>query len=118
MPTDERFPDAIAVERMASFFGVQSAGKFQLRGLGTFVLSRSEIYFERLLPRKAFHIPIDSIIGVETPLSFLGKTRFNPLLKVVFTNAQGQPDAIAWDIPNREGLKSQIESLIEKKKNG
>src|SRR5512134_3616363 len=82
----ERFPNARLIVPGANFFGQQSHGVTQMRGNGTLVLTDSELYFERWLLRRDYHIPLSAIQGVETPNSFLGKTVFQPLLKVIFQN--------------------------------
>jgi len=81
----------------------------QLRGNGTLVLTDSELYFERWVPHREYRIPLASIRAIETPSSFLGKTNFRPLVKVVFQTEAGQTDSIAWLVRDVEGLKQAIE---------
>jgi hypothetical protein len=106
----ERFPQAKTIVAGANFFGQESRGVAQLRGNGTLVLTDSELYFELLIPRREFRIPLASIQAIETVSSHLGKTVGRPLLKVVFLNEAGQNDSIAWYVPDVEGLKQAIES--------
>ena len=80
-----------------------------MRGSGTLVLTDDALIFEMWMPRRELRIPLSSISAVETPTSFLGKTRFKPLLKVVFQNESGLADAAAWDIPDVEGMKRNLE---------
>lgn len=110
----ERFPNAKMIIRGANFFGQQSLGVTQGRGNGILVLTDTELYFERLLPRKEFHIPLAAIQSIETPTSFLTKTVFRPLLKVVFQNDAGQIDAMAWYMEDVEGTKRTIEGAINR----
>jgi hypothetical protein len=110
----ERFPNARMIIRGANFFGQQSLGVMQGRGNGILVLTDTELYFERLLPRKEFSVPLAAIQSVETTNSFLGKTIFRPLLKVVFRNDAGQIDAMAWYVGDVEGTKRTIEAAINK----
>ncbi|RMD73560.1 MAG: hypothetical protein D6823_13145 [Chloroflexi bacterium] len=91
----ERYPTARQIDH-ASFFGKESRGVTQLRGNGTLILTDSELIFELWVPNTAFRIPLRSIQALENPTSFLGKSRVTPLLKVVYTNAQGSTDAMAW----------------------
>jgi hypothetical protein len=86
----------------------------QGRGNGTLVLTDSELYFERWLPRKEFHVPLSTIQSIETPTSFLGKTNFRKLLKVDFRNDAGQNDAIAWLVPDLEGTKQALEVVMKR----
>lgn len=101
--------DVLGVSSSANFFGQESLGVTQLRGNGVLVLTNEELYFEMWLPKREFHIPISSIVDIETPKSHLGKTKFRPLLKVVFKNEKGEIDSVAWLLRNvphwKEGLK-------------
>ncbi|ABU58318.1 hypothetical protein [Roseiflexus castenholzii] len=103
----ERYPTARQISR-ASFFGQESRGVAQMRGNGTLILTDSDLIFEMWVPNTEFRIPLRSIQSLENPTSFLGKSRFTPLLKVVYTNAQGSTDAMAWQVPDLSGWMSQI----------
>lgn len=105
----KRFPNARLIIPGVNFYGQESKGKMQMRGNGTLVLTEAEIYFEQLVPRREYRIPLSAVQGVETPSSFLGKTNFRPLLKVVFKNEGGQTDAMGWIVPDVEGTKQAIE---------
>lgn len=95
-----RYAHALQIDRAASFFGQESRGVTQLRGNGTLILTQTELIFEVWLPNKTFRIPLGSMQSLENPRSFLGKSRFTPLLKVVYTNEQGTTDAMAWQVPD------------------
>ncbi len=99
----ERYPQARQVDRAASFFGQESRGAAQARGNGTLILTDQDLIFEQWLPNREFRIPLRRIQSIENPASFLGKSRFAPLLKVVYTNAEGTPDAMAWQVPDLSG---------------
>ena len=96
----ERYPTARQIDRAASFFGQESRGVTQLRGNGTLILTDSELIFELWVPHREFRIPLRRIQSLENPTVFLGKSRFTPLLKVVYTNEQGRTDAMAWQVPD------------------
>lgn len=104
----ERYPDARQIDRAASFFGQESRGVTQMRGNGTLILTESDLIFEMWVPNNAFCIPLRSIQSLESPSSFLGKSRFTPLLKVVYTNEQGTTDAMAWQVPDLGGWMRHI----------
>lgn len=104
----ERYPTARQIDRAASFFGQESRGAGQLRGNGTLILTDSELIFEMWVPNREFHIPLQTIQSLENPTSFLGKSRFTPLLKVVYTNEQGTTDAMAWQVPDLAGWMQAI----------
>ncbi len=79
----------------ANFFGLESLGQRQFRGNGILVLTEKELYFEMLLPKKEINIPLRNIVKIETPKSHLHKTKFKPLLKVIFKNDIGEIGSVA-----------------------
>lgn len=99
----ERYPNARQIDRAASFFGQESLAGTQMRGNGTLILTDSDLIFEMWVPNKQFRIPLRSIQSIENPTSFLGKSRFTPLLKVVYINDQGATDSMAWQVPDLAG---------------
>jgi hypothetical protein len=98
-----RYPTARQIDRAASFFGQESRGAAQLRGNGTLILTDSDLIFEMWVPNQEFRIPLQRIQALENPISFLGKSRLAPLLKVAYTNEQGKTDAMAWQVPDLSG---------------
>lgn len=103
-----RYPTARQIDCTASFFGQESRGVMQLRGNGTLILTDSELIFEMSVGNTEFRIPLGSIQSLENPTSFLGKSRFAPLLKVVYTNEQGRTDAMAWQVSDLSGWMRQL----------
>jgi hypothetical protein len=99
----ERYPNARQIDRTASFFGQESHGSAQMRGNGTLILTDTDLIFEMWVPDKQFLIPLHSIQSIENPISFLGKSRLAPLLKVVYVNDQGAADSIAWQVADLGG---------------
>lgn len=99
----ERYPSAKHIDRTASFFGQESRGAAQMRGNGILILTDSELIFEQWVTNREFRIPLKNIQALETPTAFLGKSRFAPLLKVVYTNEQGGTDAMAWQVRDLGG---------------
>ncbi|MCM8814327.1 MAG: hypothetical protein NC924_10435 [Candidatus Omnitrophica bacterium] len=86
----------------ANFFGQQSRGCMQVRGNGELVLTADELFYEMWIPKKQLRIPRSSITNVSKVYAHLMKSCGFPLLKVEFTNADGQADAAAWlvrDLP-------------------
>ncbi len=99
----ERYPDARQIDQRASFFGQQSRGAAQMRGNGTLILTDEALIFEMWIPQRQFCIPLQSIQAIENPMSFLGKSRLAPLLKVVYINDDGVTDSMAWQVPDLSG---------------
>jgi hypothetical protein len=104
----ERYPNARRIDRAASFFGQESRGPMQLRGNGTLILTDSDLIFEQWVTNAEFRIPLRSIQSLENPKSFLGKSRFAPLLKVVYRSDQGTTDSMAWQVPDLSGWMQAI----------
>ena len=96
----------------ANFFGQRSAGVGQIRGNGQLALGADGLYFQRILPRRTYFVDYRDIHSVETTSSFLGKTRFTPLLQINFTNDTGEADAMAWQVGDVGELKRMIEGRI------
>jgi hypothetical protein len=99
----QRYHNARQIDRSASFFGQESRGITQLRGNGTLVLTDSDLVFDQWVVNKKFRIPLRSIQSIENPISFMGKSRFALLLKVVYTDEQGRQDAVAWQVRDLTG---------------
>jgi hypothetical protein len=106
----EKFPNARLIIPSANFYGQESKGVMQMRGNGTLVLTDTELYFDQWVLQREFRIPLASIQALETPSSYLGKTNFRPLLKVVFRDESGQSDSMGWLVPDVQALKRAIEA--------
>lgn len=98
------YPEHVRIlsSSMVNLFGIQSRGMKQVRGNGILLLTASQIYFRMLLPRRELLVPLSSITSVETPKSFLGKTKGRKLLKIDFRNNVGSIDSAAWLVPDLE----------------
>lgn len=111
----EQYPNAIFITEAQSF-GQQSLGRMQARGTGTLALTTDTLHFELWRPNRSLPIPLNAITNIDVARSFLGKSQFKPLLKVEFTNQDGQVDAIAWGISGLDNIKQQIEQAIQSAK--
>lgn len=110
-----QYPEHIRIltSPMANVFGIQSGGMKQVRGNGILLLTTSQLYFRMFLPRRELLVPLRSITSVETPKSFLGKTRGRKLLKVDFRNDTGGTDSAAWLVPDLEKWVEAIRGSAE-----
>ena len=81
----------LLVDDFANFFGLESRGRFQIRGNGCLALGDAQLVFAMWLPRRQLVIKRDRIEAVDTVDSHLGKRIGRPLLHVTFNN-----DAAAW----------------------
>jgi hypothetical protein len=96
----------------ANSLGVESAGKWQVRGNGTLALTEGELLFAQWVPNRLVRISRSSISEVTTARSHLGKWIGRELLKVVWTNEVGEEDSIALWVPDLEGW---LEALDRKR---
>lgn len=103
----------ILLSPSANFFGQQSQGHKQIRGNGVLALTNDKLYFEMWKPKKKLQISLSSIGGIETPKSHLGKSKFKPLLKIIFKNEKNDPDSAAWLVGDLPKWKRTIEKVIE-----
>lgn len=99
----------------ADFFGQESLGLRQVRGNGVLILTEEELYFQMWVPNREFHIPVSSIVGVETPKSHLRKTKLKPLLKVIFNNRKNEIDSSAWLVKDLSVWREVLERFIQDK---
>lgn len=104
----------IYFSKEVDFFGQQSAGRTQLRGNGSLLLTSDELHFSRWLPKKSLVIPLDDIENIERVDSFLGKKKNRELLKVDFNNTQGNRDSAAWFLDNMHAWEHVIKDNLKK----
>ena len=93
-----------------NYFGQETKGLSQVRGNGCLILTDTELFFEMWWPKRMLKIPLHLISGVENPPPkwHLKKTKSRPLLKIHFTNEQGNEDSAAWIVPELEDWIQKI----------
>jgi hypothetical protein len=64
------------------------------------------------MPRKEIRIPIKEVVTVTSEASFLGKSKYKPLLVVQFKGSDGDLDSAAWLIQDLPGCTAEIQKLI------
>ncbi len=99
----------LRAEYGANFFGLESAGKGQLRGNGILVLTPRELYFLQAVTEREVRIPLRDITAVSTARSHLGKWIGRPLLRVDY-RAEGGADAAAWAVLDAKGWAEALEA--------
>src|SRR6056297_2797174 len=103
----------IYFSKEVNFFGQKSAGRAQMRGNGSLLLTPDELHFLRWIPKKDIIIPLNDIENIERVNSFLGKKKNNELLKVEFNNKQGKKDSAAWLLDNMHAWEQVIKDNLE-----
>ncbi|WP_344771106.1 hypothetical protein [Aeromicrobium panaciterrae] len=97
----------VELSGQANFFGQASSGKNQVRGIGTLLLTQTELVFLQLVPVREARIPRSAITTTRTTRHFLGKTQGRDLL-VVMWNANGIDDAAAFDVADIESWRTKL----------
>lgn len=103
----------IQMKGNANFFGIESQGIRQIRGNGILLLTDTDLVFGMFRPTLDVLIPLANIKKIEFTESHLTKTVFQPLLKVYFTNEDGETDSVAWWLPNPTEWKNVLEKSIK-----
>ena len=104
----------IYFSKKVNFFGQSSAGRAQLRGNGSLLLTPDKLHFLRWVPKKDIVIPLEDIENIERVNSYLGKSKKDELLKVEFNNHQGEKDSAAWLLDNMHAWEEVIKDNLEK----
>ncbi len=102
----------IYFSKEVNFFGQKSAGRTQVRGNGSLILTPDELHFLRWMPKKDIIIPLKNIENIERVNSFLGKSKKKDLLKVEFSNHQGEIDSAAWLLDNMHAWEKVIKDSL------
>jgi len=105
--------DIICHDNSAAYFGRESLKYKQMKGNGILILTKDELFFRRLLPKMELSIPLKYVQDVEMPSSFLGKSIFKSLLKIVYQTDTGEADSVAWYVKDLENFKKGIESQLK-----
>lgn len=103
----------IYFSKEVNFFGQKSAGRSQVRGNGSLLLTPDELHFLRWLPKKDIVIPLDNIENIERVNSFLGKSKNRELLKIDFNNHNGETDSAAWLLDNMHAWEQVIKDNLD-----
>jgi hypothetical protein len=98
----------VALDDSANFFGVESKGKWQMRGNGVLAAADAEIVFVMWFPRREVRVPRDRVTGIERVKWHLGKSVGRTLLLVRFTNEQGRPDSVAWLVRDLDAWETAL----------
>lgn len=105
-------PDEIVLQDLrANSFGRESTGRTSFRGNGALVLTARQLHFFMAVTKSEVVIALDTITELSLTHSHLGKHTSATLLKILFST-DGQPDSMAWYLPDPQAWKSRIEALM------
>lgn len=88
--------------------GLRSAGRGQVRGTGTLVLTPDELIFRQWVPRRETRIPLAAVTSAGRERWWLGKTVGRPLLRVAWAADGGAEDAMAWQVRDLDGWLDEL----------
>jgi hypothetical protein len=111
-----RDEEILMFDDMANFLGQESLGALKVRGNGVLLLTKALLFFGMWKPKKEILIPVSSMVKIQNPKSYLHKSVFRPLLKVVFKNQQGEIDSAAWYVAYLDEWNNNLNKLISKNK--
>ncbi len=106
----------LLVDDISNFFGLESSGVWKVRGNGVLLLTEEELFFGMWKPKKDLIIPIKSIIEITNPKSHLHRSVLKLLLKVIFTNENGELDSGAWYVRKLDDWNKTLSRLILRNK--
>ncbi len=110
----EHFPGGAPALSAASAncFGVQSRGRWQMRGNGALAIHPGGLWFRGAMNGLSLDISMDRVRGVELVDSHLSKRVFGrKLLKIHFRGEQGADDSVAFLVENPGRWQQEIEQL-------
>ncbi|HEX8207374.1 MAG TPA: hypothetical protein VF587_15030 [Solirubrobacteraceae bacterium] len=100
--------DGVRRIETARGLGLRSAGRGQVRGTGTLVLTSDELRFRQWVPRRDTRIPLAAVTDVGSERWWLGKTVGRPLVRVTWLPEGGKEDAMAWQVQDAEAWLAEL----------
>ena len=98
----------------ALFLGTTSMS-CKVRGNGRLIVTNSYIYFRILAPCCGFEeieIPLKSIQTIEKVNSFNGRYNAQSIVKITFTNDQGNTDHVGWILRDIDTWISKLNEMV------
>lgn len=104
--------EIIHMDKQVQIMAQQSRGFSQASGLGRLVLTPRELYFTMQLMNREIAIPVSSLKSVGETRRMGGKGTIRPMLKIVFSTPDGEEDAIALIVKDRERWQAEIAGIM------
>ncbi len=105
--------ETLRVAPMAQYYGVASAGRRQLRGNGSLILTAEHLRFDMWSPQRDVVIPLAEIVQVDTTHRHAGKHSARPLLRVAWRTWDGLEDSAAWALNDPDGWQSRLAETLD-----
>ena len=96
------------------FRAVESSGYSQASGMGYIALTEDFLYFELVLLDLVITVPTTRLIGAEFVRRLKGVSPIRKMLRIIFTNENGEPDSIAVNVKEMELWKKTISDICAK----
>jgi type II secretory pathway pseudopilin PulG len=103
----------LAYTTSANYLGIESAGMGQVRGNGFLMLTSSFLLLERMAPKHRLQIPLRKIFRVDQVSSFLGRRNIKPILRISFTNDEGEQDTLGILLKDPDKWQQLIHAASE-----
>ena len=97
------------------FRAVESSGYSQSSGMGYITLTEEYLYFELILLDLVITVPIDELKGAEFVRRLKGVSPIKQMLRIIFTNENGEEDSIAINVKDMERWKKTILKICRRK---
>ncbi|TFF87704.1 MAG: hypothetical protein EU548_09900 [Promethearchaeota archaeon] len=110
----KQYPDGEIIKKSipATYLGGEKR-KFNLfRGTGLLILTKDNLYFEYIIPRKKIQIPIKAINKVELTKWFSKRTKGKPVIKISFINRKGKSVSKGWIVKESQKWLDLIRKRI------
>lgn len=107
---EEDLGDGVSRSATVNCLGLESRGRGQVRGNGRLVLTPHELRFRQWVPQRDTTVPLGAVTSVGTERTWLGKWVGSRLLCVRWRTADGEEDAMAWQLRDLDGWLAAIEA--------
>jgi len=96
------------------FRAVESSGYSQTSGMGYIALTEDFLYFELALLDLVITVPTTKLQGAELVRRLNGVSPIKKMLRIIFTNENGENDSIAINVKDMEHWKKTISNICRK----
>jgi hypothetical protein len=96
------------------FRAVESSGYSQVSGMGYIVLTENYLYFELVLLELVITVPIVRLQGAQFVRRLKGVSPVRKMLRIMYTNENGEDDSIAVNVKDMEHWKKAISDICKK----
>jgi len=96
------------------FRAVESSGYSQSSGMGYIALTEKFLYFELILLDLVITVPTPMLKGAEFVKRLKGVSPGRKMLRIIYTNKQGEDDSIAINVKDMERWRKVISDVRER----